>query len=424
MPNEVMKRTSQTCIVHAGLLWDGTGTPPRPGMSVVIEGGVIRSVEHTEAVVSRASEGSRIEDLRPYFIGPGLIDVHTHLSLPADGRPYAAVFSETDEMMALTGVMNMRRHLRAGVTTIREHGARNRVGFALKEALARGYVIGPRMLVSGRPITPTGGHFHFCNELADSEEAVRRSVARLVEEGADYIKIMASGGGTEGTNPGEASYETRHLRATVHEAHHFHRLTAAHCRAAESMRRAVEAGVDLIEHAEFMDPDRRLRFDPAIAEMMAEARVWISPTLQTFTEYPRIVSLRRLRARAAASPDDERDLERLEARADMRLDLVRRMLDYGMGSRIVPGTDSGVAATAFGHLDYDVQLLVQTGFTPEEALSAATRIAAEAVGAADYLGTIEPAKMADLVAFDGDPTLDAAAVSRVEAVFMEGARVG
>ena len=90
--------------------------------------------------------------------------------------------------MVLIGAMNMRRHLQAGITTLREHGARNRIGFTLKEGLRRGYIPGPRMLVSGRPITCTGGHFHMCNEVADGEEEIRRSVRRLVHEGADYIK--------------------------------------------------------------------------------------------------------------------------------------------------------------------------------------------------------------------------------------------
>ena len=174
--------------------------------------------------------------------------------------------------MVLTGVMNLRRHLAAGVTTIREHGARNRVGFAIREGLQRGYYGGPRMLVSGRPITRTGGHFHFCNETADGVDEVRRSVQRLVREGADYIKVMASGGGTEGTIPSRASYTTDELHAVRHEAHHLGVLTAAHCRAGESMRRAVEAGIDLIEHAEFLEEGERLVFDPKLAEQMGRVR--------------------------------------------------------------------------------------------------------------------------------------------------------
>ena len=209
----------------------------------------------------------------------------------------------------------------------------------------------------------------------------------------------------------------------VHEAHHFHRLTAAHCRATESMQRAVEAGIDLMEHAEFLDPDGPLRFDPQLAEMMAETGIWISPTLQAWCRWPQVSQLRARRDDGDATDAEILELEALEARAQGRLDLMRRMLDVCGKERIVPGTDSGVNDLAFGHLDYDLQLLVEVGFTPGEALEAATRISAEAVGLDDELGTITPGKAADLVAFDGDPTRDVAAVSRVVAVFQAGHRV-
>jgi imidazolonepropionase-like amidohydrolase len=262
-----------------------------------------------------------------------------------------------------------------------------------------------------------------CNEIADGEEEIRRSVRRLVHEGADYIKIMASGGGTAGTIPGRASYSTAELHAAVHEAHHFHRLTAAHCRAKESMVRAVEAGIDLMEHAEFLDPDEQMRFDPKLAEMMAEAGIWISPTLQAWTNYPRIVTLTQRRTAGIITAGEEKELLALEKRAETRLDIMRRMLEYDVRERIVPGTDSGVGSLAFGHLDYDLQLLVKVGFSPAEALLSATRISAAAIGMADEIGVIQAGKAADLVAFDGDPTQDIGAVSRVVAVFQAGVRV-
>ncbi|MCH6575659.1 MAG: amidohydrolase family protein, partial [Bacteroidetes bacterium] len=262
---------SKTIQVRASRLTDGISKSSKTDQAILITDGRITAVGPREVVQQHTPPEAEIIDLGPACVAPGLIDGHTHLSLAGDGRSYVEMFADTDEMMVLTGAMNLQRHLAAGITTIREHGARNRVGFTLKEGLARGYISGPRMLVSGRPITCTGGHFHMCNEIADGEAEIRRSVRRLVHEGADYIKIMASGGGTKGTIPGLASYTTAELHAAVHEAHHFHRLTAAHCRAKESMVRAVEAGIDLMEHAEFLDPDDQLRFDPKLAEMMAES---------------------------------------------------------------------------------------------------------------------------------------------------------
>ena len=412
-----------TTLIRAARLADGLSTSSQPNQAVLISDGRILAVGPADNIASQAPPDTETIDLGDTTLTPGLIDGHTHLSLAGDGRSYVEMFSESDEMMVLTGAYNLRRHLDAGITTLREHGARNKVGFAIKEALSRGYIAGPRMQVSGRPITCSGGHFHMCNEVADGPDEIRRSVRRLVHEGADYIKIMTSGGGTAGTLPGRASYSGEELHAVVHEAHHFHRLTAAHCRAKESMVRAVAAGIDLMEHAEFLDPDHEMRFDPDLAEKMAECGIWISPTLQAWTNYGRIVDLEQKRDRGELSPAAASQLQALSDHAEKRLDIMRRMLDYCRIDRIVPGTDSGVGSLAFGHLDYDLRLLVKVGFTPGEALLSATRISAEAIGMADELGTIEPGKIADLAAFKGDPTKDVLALSDVAAVFQAGVRV-
>ncbi len=376
---------------------DGITGDSKPDQAVLIQNGRIQSVGETESIRKDAPPEAIDVPLPGTTLCPGLIDGHTHLSLAGDSKSYDEMFSETDEMMVMIGAMNMVKHLNAGVTTIREHGARNRVGFALKEGLQR--------------------------EIADGEEEIRKSVRRLVHEGADYIKIMASGGGTRGTIPGRASYTQEELHAAVHEAHHFDRTTAAHCRAKESMRRAVQAGIDLMEHAEFLDPDNEMRFDPQIAEMMAESGIWISPTLQAWTKYPRIAELKNQRESGTLSQDGETELQNLEARAEIRLDVMRKLLEYNVKDRVIPGTDSGVGILAFGHLDYDLDLLVQVGFTPAEALVSATQRSAEAIGLSDEIGTIEKGKAADLVAFNGDPSKDIKAVSNVAAVFQGGLRI-
>lgn len=414
---------NKTIVIKSSSLIDGITTSIQSNQAILISDDRIVRIGHHEELSKEIPPNTETIDLGDLCIIPGLIDGHTHLSLSGNGSNYVEMFSDSDEMMVLIGAMNLDLHLSAGITTIREHGARNKVGFYLKEGLERGYIPGPRALVSGRPITCTGGHFHMCNETADGADEIRKSVRRLVHEGADYIKIMASGGGTEGTIPGRASYSVEELHAAVHEAHHFHRLTAAHCRASESMVRAVEAGIDLMEHAEFLEPDGNLRFDPKIAEMMAESGIWISPTLQAWTDYPRIIELRKKRETDVITPHELDILREQEERAEGRLDVMRRMLDYCLKERIVPGTDSGVNNLAFGHLDYDLQLLVEVGFTPAEALISATRISAEAIGLEEEIGTIEPGKIADLVAVEGDPTSDVNALSKIRAVFQAGRRV-
>ncbi len=395
----------------------------------VIEGGAVRIAGATIVAVGtraelapRPGESVREWDFRPHTLIPGLIDVHTHLSLAGDGRTYEEMARDPDELMVLAGVRNLQKHLRAGVTTVRDNGARNRAGFLLREGLSRGYVPGPRLLVSGRPITCTGGHFHWCNEVADGEAEIRRAVRRLVHEGADHIKIMASGGGTAGTIPGRASYSVEELRAGVHEAHAFGRLTVAHCRAKESIVRAVSAGLDLIEHAEFLEPDGIMRYDPKIGEMLQEAGVFVSPTLQA-SGYPTVLALRRKREEAGLTDREADLLKRTEERLTVRLDIFRRLLEAGLGPRLVVGSDSGCGNLAFGHLDYDLELFVRGGMTPAEALGAATRFAAEAIGLGESIGALEPGRQADLVVVDGDPTRDVTALGRVVAVIQGGERV-
>ena len=417
-----MADAGEATIIYGQAVLDGTGRPAiRPG-AVRVEGSKIKAVGEAAELAPAPGEAVREWDFRPHTIIPGLIDVHTHLSLAGDGRSYEAMALDSDEVMVLAGVMNLQRHLRAGVTTVRDNGARNRVAFLLREGVNRGYVVGPRLLVSGRPITCTGGHFHWCNEVADGEEEIRRAVRRLVHEGADHIKIMASGGGTRGTIPGRASYSEAELHAAVHEAHAFGRLTVAHCRAKESMVRAVHAGLDLMEHAEFLEPDGVIRYDPKIAEMMQESGIYVSPTLQA-SGYPTVLQLRRKHEESGLTESEAELLAHAEARLETRLDVFRRMLDAGLRERMVVGSDSGCGNLTFGHLFYDVELFVKGGMTPEETLLASTRVAAEAIGQESAIGTIAPGKEADLVVVDGDPTRDVAALDRVVAVVKGGQRV-
>jgi imidazolonepropionase-like amidohydrolase len=410
-------------LIRCGLLADGMRTSAVPDQAVIVRNGRIDSVGPQSEISSTAPADTAIVDLGDDCLIPGLIDVHTHASLPADGGNYAENFAGSDELMSIIGVMNVKRHLEAGITTIREHGARNKVGFVIREGVRRGYVPGPRMLVSGRPITCTNGHFHFCNETADGEEAIRDSVRRLLDEGADYIKIMASGGGTADTEPSVPSYSTEELRAAVTEAHKFGRLTAAHCRSTESIRRAVEAGVDLIEHVEFLDSDGEVRLDLAIVESMVESDAYLSPTLQAFTSYPRYFELDAMRKDGTLSPAKRDELSALDTNRKTRLGIVRGFVAAGLGNRLVAGSDAGPNRIEFGHIDYDVRLLRDAGLTEAEALQATTRVAADAIGLGREIGTIEVGKTADFAAVDGDPTKDISAVSRVTAVFQAGVRV-
>ena len=411
---------AETVLYCAGLV-DGTGRPPLREAALRIADGRVKAVGPVGALRTQPGEDVVEHDFRPHFIAPGLIDEHTHLGLAGDGRSYEEMDEDPDELMILAGVQNLRRHLAAGVTTLRDNGARNMVGFMLREGVRRGYLPAPRMLVCGRPITCTGGHFHWCNEVADGEAEIRKAVRRLVHEGADHIKVMASGGGTRGTIPGRASYSTEELRAAADEAHQLGRLTVVHCRATESMVRAIEAGLDLMEHAEFLDPDGEMRYDAAIAERMREAGMYVSPTLQA-AGYPTVLALQAKREAEGLTRGEESRLAAAERRVATRVEHFGRMLEAGLLPRMVAGSDSGCGNLAFGHLDYDLTLMQRGGMSAMQVLESATRVTAEAIGFGDEIGTLEPGKLADLIVVDGDPSRDVAALGRVKAVFQSGER--
>jgi imidazolonepropionase-like amidohydrolase len=413
---------SERSILYCAGLLDGTSRPAVRDAAVRIDGDRIEAIGPEGEL--RCQPGERVVeyDFRHLWVTPGLIDEHTHLGLAGDGRTYEEMALDPDELMILAGVQNLRRHLAAGVTTLRDNGARNRVGFMLREGVRRGNLPGPRLLACGRPITVTGGHFWWCNEQADGEAEIRKAVRRLVHEGADHIKVMASGGGTVGTIPSRASYSTAELRAAADEARGLGRLTVVHCRAKESMIRAIEAGLDLMEHAEFLDPDGVMRYDPAIAERMRDAGMYVSPTLQA-AGYPTVLDLRERRERADLTSAEEERLELAEQRVNTRVGHFGRMLEAGLLPRMVAGSDSGCGNLAFGHLDHDLHLMVRGGMTPSQVLESATRVTADAIGFGDQLGTLAPGMLADLIAVEGDPSRDESALSRVRAVLLGGKRV-
>lgn len=400
-------------IYRADTLIDGSGGEPRRNVEVVVEDGRIREV--APAGLTPRPADARIYERPGATVLPGLIDVHLHLMFGTGPRSYEDVIDhDSDDLMLLRGARNAYLHLRAGVTTCRDCGARNRVAFALREAANAGIFLSPRLHVSGRPLTITGGHFWWCNEEADGVDGVRVATRQLLKEGADFIKIMASGGGTRGTDASRASYSVAEMAAAVAEAHQAGKKMTAHCLAAESVGRAVDAGLDQIEHFNFMHPDGSRVFDDAVAAKILERGIVLSPTIQTGYR-----QIERLQEKGEALTERERkQLDGNLYKLETKLEFIRRF--HEMGAPIVAGTD---AIQEFGDYAIGLELLHRAGLSPMDVVVAATSGAARAMGVAEEVGTIRPGMAADLVFLDGDPLADIQAFGRVLGVVLGGRSV-
>jgi len=415
-------------VIRAGRLIDGNGGEPRSDVAVVLDGGKVGSIEPWREELGR---GATVHDFGVETVLPGLVDAHCHLSLLGAGLSYEEEEGASNEFMAVAAVHNAQVMLRSGVTTLRDNGARHGIMFAVREAMNRGLLVGPRMLIAGRPVTPTGGHFHWCGGAADGEEEIRRQVRRLVAEGADHIKIMASGGGTAGTNPGLPSYAVSELRSAVDAAHYYGRLTTAHCRATRAIANAVEAGLDCIEHAEFNEPadliqhvaERpayRPRWDDDVAKRLADSPLFASLTLpgSGYVAYSDLAAEREREGRL--SPEKQAALDRGQATVEARADSVRRFLDLGMLPKLVVSSDAGPFDIEFGKLYQGLEIAVMGGMSPMQALQACTRVAAQACGVLDRVGTLEPGKEADILVVEANPLEDVRNLRDVVAVFKAG----
>src|ERR671933_964043 len=381
-------------VIRAGRLIDGTGSAPRPDQAVYVEDSRIAGVGPATEIPSDAD----VVDLSGSTVLPGLIDCHVHLVFSHSAYPLGDLLVEDDQQLLLRGVAAARQALRAGITTVRDLGGRGGVTFRLRDAVASGLVPGPRILAAGSPITTTRGHRYFLGLEADGQAAVRAAARRELDSGANCLKIMATGGRmTPGTDIGRAQYTADEIRVAVDEADRARVTLAAHALGTAGIRNATEAGVNTIEHCNWLTPDGRVELDEAVAVRMAERGTAVVPTLVPL-------------ARSAA------------ALREQVVSSVRRIRELGV--RVVAGTDAGVSLTPFDSLPRELEILVsEVGLSPLEAIQAATGDAAQALGIADTVGSLQPGRAADLIAVDGDPSVRIADLRAVRRVIKGGRTV-
>jgi imidazolonepropionase-like amidohydrolase len=381
--------------LRAARLFDGHHARLIERPLVLIEDGRIAAVDQGAAA---PPAGAAVVDLGDVTLLPGLIDVHVHLGFDAGPDPVARMQADDDLTLLLRMRLAARRALAAGITTVRDLGDRNYLALTLREWFRSGAEPGPEIVAAGPPVTVTGGHCYFMNGEVDGELGVRRGVRERVKRGVDVIKVMATGGHmTRGTNPLLPQFTVPELAAAVEEAHRLGRLVTAHAHGVPGIERAVEAGVDGLEHCSFQ-VEGGIHAEQSLIERIAAQGIHVCPTQGRPPGRP-------------APPE-------FEARREARLRVLERM--HRAGCRLVGGTDAGIPGVPHDSLPYGIELFTTIGMTNAEALSAATAGSAAACGLADRKGTLAPGKDADIVAVTGNPLADIRAVHRVCAVFRAG----
>jgi imidazolonepropionase-like amidohydrolase len=398
--------TPAVVVVKAARLVDGRGGAPLAPAMVRVEGDRIAEVGSLLAIPA----GARVIDLGQATLLPGLVDLHTHLTDKFGVHWEQALVSTTPGQAALWGAANARATLMAGFTTCRDMGPTwPYVDVDLRNVIEQGGVPGPRLLVAGNYVSSTGGagdarqfsiyvDVPVVRNLADGPDEITKAVRTNLKNGADFIKILATGAVlSKGIPPGSQQYSDAEIQAAVTEARRWGRPVAAHAHGADGIKAAIRAGVRTVDHGSMLD-------DEAIAMLKGSSSTYYVPTLYTSD----VIDT------SASVPESEKERER-QIR-DAQYVGFRRALAAGLPI----GVGSDAAVIPHGQNAHELSVRVRLGETPMAALVSATRVNAEILGWSDRIGTVEKGKLADLVAVPGDPLADITAVERVGFVMKGG----
>ena len=403
-------------LIRSARLIDGSGGPPLERGALLIEGDEIRAVGREGDV--RAPEGADVTemDYGDRTVLPGLVDCHVHLIGIGDGRAGDELTTLPDEVLALQAGRNARAHLYAGVTTVRDCGAKNRTTLMLREAVAMGVTPAPRLVLAGRPVAIVGGHLSYFGIQATGDAECRAAVRQLIKEGVDFIKITATGGSTRTSFPLRPSFTVPELSAIIQEAHKFGKHAAAHCVSSQGMANVLEAGVDTIIHGYFKEPDGSSLFKPEIAERIVAQGVFVNPTMQGIRG--RMKALAEKREAEGLSDEEAGLLETQRVEYDNKLAWFAALREAGV--ILACGSDSAWGHYPMGGFQSEIEAHVEAGMSPMEAIVSATSDSARSCRVDDVAGTLEPGKQADVLVVDGDPSQDIRALRNVIDVLQAG----
>jgi imidazolonepropionase-like amidohydrolase len=358
--------------------------------SVVVAGDVIDWVGPA-AQAPEPGAAWTVRDGRGRTLLPGLFNGHVHLM--GDGVNDGGKLTDSTTYGAVQAVVNLEQTIRTGVTSVRDCGSIGGIAIELRDIVASGYLRGPRVKAAGRVITMTGGHGHSIGREADGPWGVAQATRAELHAGADFIKIMATGGVlTEGVTPLQTALHVDELRAAVDEAHNAGKRITSHAIGGAGVKNAIRAGLDSIEHACF--------FDEEAIELALERGTIIVPTL---------IAVNRIVTNGDSIPEWVYTKALMESEASVSG--FQAMVKAGV--RVACGTDAGTPHNPHTELPAELELMVEYGMTPAQALVSATLTAAENFDVLDTLGVVEPGKLADLLLVEGDPTTDISAVRDV-----------
>ena len=402
-----------TTVIHAGTLLAIPGQAPQSEQSIVLGGNRIISVQDGFVDVSSLDGEVQLIDLSDQFVLPGLMDMHVHLTGELSPNARNEALYVTTSMEALRGAHYAAKTLRAGFTTVRDLGAEPEAIFALRDAINRGYVIGPRIYAAGSSIAATGGHgdvdgykaelleLWTPDTICDGPYDCRRATRHAIKFGADWIKITATGGVLSDTATGTDQQMTDdELKEIIDTAHGLGVKVAAHAHGTDGINAALRAGVDSIDHGTYLDKES--------IKLFKETGAYLVPTLSPGAKIP---------ATMEGNPFFTVAIK-AKAIAAGAASMGNIGNAYKAGVKIAFGTDSAV--TPHGLNGQEFVLMIQAGMSEMDAIRAATVATADLLDRSADLGTIEAGKLADIIAVDGNPLEDITELERVTTVIRDG----
>jgi imidazolonepropionase-like amidohydrolase len=396
---------SDATVLVAPSLFDGRQVFDDQEQSVVLRNGLVAEAETSASVLPRV-DGAKVVRFENGMIAPGLIDTHAHLTLPGDGSDYRSVLSCSTEQRHQIAELNLRTHLEAGVTTVRDLGSY--IEFLDWKPSFSHHL--PRVLRAGRPLTGKPGHMSFFGGGCETPEDIERVVNENIDRGADYIKIASSGGGTAGTVPHHVHVQRSFVEQIVDIAHARGVQVTAHALSQKSIEEAILSGVDGIEHIGFLEETSgESEFVLRIADLSREHGVYFGSTL----------SINERLIRLSRPPELQAQNDQV-VRSAYYLENAKRLRD--LGGHLAAASDAGWNYTYFGDFAHELYLLTQAGYSAIDVLRMATSGNAEYLRLDDRIGTLEGGKSADVVVFKGRPDKDIRDAKAILAVYREGTR--